>query len=279
MIDTIRPDTVEGMALSPGTAKRRPNPLMRYFVSAADDAIAQQYTERLRTAGVDVVDEFDSDAVIVSIGGDGAILYNARRYERPTILPVAVPGSEGNTIQVTTAEAVDRIETLESGSDGEHYRLETHHKLAAYRDGNLVRPGFRAMNDIHLHHTSPVRAAKFAVRILDRGVVYETDRAIGDGLLVATPFGSTAYYRALTGGTFDSGVGVAFNNRHKPADAPDHLVLSPDATVEVRLRERSYGPNAALYRDDDPEPYRLSGREPVTIARSDRTVEIVRLIE
>ena len=44
------------MALSPGTAKRRPNPLMRYFVSAADDAIAQQYTERLRTAGVDVVD-------------------------------------------------------------------------------------------------------------------------------------------------------------------------------------------------------------------------------
>jgi NAD kinase len=249
---------------------------MRYFVSAADDDVARRLAQRLRGAGLDVVDSYDPDAVVVSVGGDGAVLYNARRYDDPTILPVAVGDSEANAIQVGFEEAPERTEAIEAGEEGETYEIETHHRIGAYRDGELVRPGFVGMNDIHLHHTSPVRAAKFSVRIHDDGVVYETDRAIGDGLLVATPFGSTAYYRSLTGGSFESGVGVAFNNRHKPADAPDYLVLSPAARVELELAATE-GPNAALFRDDDPEPYTPAPGECVTIRRSDRTVDLVRI--
>lgn len=246
-------------------------------MSAADEAIGRRYARRLREAGVAVVDEYHPDAIVVSVGGDGAILYNARTYEDPTILPVATPGSEANKIQVAADGAVDRITTLEAGEEGENYYLETHHRIAAYHDGDPLAGGFEAMNDIHLHHATPVRAAKFAVRLYDDGQVYGADHAVGDGLLVATPFGSTAYYRSITGGTFDSGVGVAFNNRHKPADAPDYLVLSGDGSVELELRTTHHGANAALYRDDDPDPYHPSPGETVTIRRAESTVEIVRL--
>lgn len=249
---------------------------MRYFVSAATEEVARQLAERLREAGLDVVDSYDPGAVVVSVGGDGAILYNARRYEDPTILPVATGDSEANAIQIGFEEAPGRIEAIEEGQRGEDYELETHHRIGAYEDGELVRPDFLGTNDVHLHHASPVRAAKFSVRIRDDGVVYETGRAIGDGILVATPFGSTAYYRSLTGGTFQSGLGVAFNNRHKPADAPDYLVLSPEARVELELAATD-GPNAALFRDDDPDPYRPEPGERVTIRRSDRTVDLVRI--
>jgi NAD kinase len=249
---------------------------MRYFVSAADDGVARRLAKRLRAAGIDVVEDYDEDAVVVSVGGDGAILYNARQYAAPTILPVVEGDSEANKIHVGIDDAVDRIRAIESGDPGETYRVETHHRLGAYRDGEPVRPGFAGMNDVHLHHTSPVRAAKFAVRIRDDGVVYETEKAIGDGVLVATPFGSTAYYRSLTGGTFESGVGVAFNNRHKPADAPEYLVLSGEARVEVELLATRHGPNAALFRDDDPDPYTPDPGERVVIRRAERSVEVVR---
>jgi NAD kinase len=248
---------------------------MQFFVSAADPAVADRYARRLRDAGVDVAEEYDREAVVLSVGGDGAILYNAREYGDPTILPVARPGSEGNRIEIREGEAVERVRAVAAGREGEDYRVETHHKLGAYRDGTPLDGGFEGMNDVHLHHRSPVRAAKFRTRIRDDGVVYRTDRAIGDGLLVATPFGSTAYYRSLTGGTFDRGIGVAFNNRHKPADAPDYLVGSGSAVVEVELREASRGPNAALYRDDDPEPYPLSPGERVSVRRSGTTVDVV----
>ncbi|PSQ19399.1 hypothetical protein BRD00_01880 [Halobacteriales archaeon QS_8_69_26] len=250
---------------------------MRYFVSAADDERAGELTERLRNAGYDVVEEYEPGAVVLSVGGDGAILYNARRYGEPTLLPVRVADSEGNRIQVDVEDAVDRVSLLESGREGEDYRTVRHHKLTALVDGDPVRDGFRAMNDVHLHHASPVRAAKFGVTVIDGGeVVYETDGAIGDGLLVATPFGSTAYYRSITGSTFAEGLGVAFNNAHKPADAPESLVVSPGARVRLTLNETTYGENALLVRDDDPDPYRLSADDPVEIRRSEAAVEAIR---
>lgn len=250
---------------------------MRYFVSAADDERAEALTEQLRREGLDAVGEYEDDAVVVSVGGDGAVLYNARRYGDPTLLPVRVADSEGNRIQVDADEAIDRIAALEAGREGEDYRVERHHKLAVTAGGDPLREGFRAMNDVQLHHASPVRAAKFAVTVTDDGeVVYRSDSVIGDGLLVATPFGSTAYYRSITGGTFESGLGVAFNNVHRPVDAPESLVVSPDARVRLSVNETTQGKNALLVRDDDPDAYRLSAGRTVEIRRSATAVEVIR---
>ncbi|ELY35524.1 hypothetical protein C496_23146 [Natronorubrum tibetense GA33] len=104
-----------------------------------------------------------------------------------------------------------------------------------HRDGAEIQGDFSAPNEISLHHYSPILAATFAVRIDDQGTAYEFERLVGDGVLVATPFGSTGYYRSIIGGTFSSGLSVAFNNVHTPIDAPRYIHLSPDADVEVKM--------------------------------------------
>lgn len=288
---------------------------MRYFVSASDAAVVAEYENRLEEHGYDVVDTYESgdDAVVLSVGGDGSVLYNSRRYEEPTILPVAGHGSEANTIQVEEDCLLDRLATVENGREGTDYRIESHRKLLATRDGDPIRGGFTALNDIHLHHANPVRAAKFAIRVLDGSkrpemeaevgtesaiaadtavggrtsvdtdvddsraeVVYEAEQVIGDGALVATPFGSSGYYRSITGGTIETGICVAFNNIHKPADAPRSIGLSAAGLVELELLTTARSASAVLARDDDPKPYEMSPGESISIALSDRTVDLVR---
>lgn len=263
---------------------------MRYFVSAADPSAAADCRTLLDARGYHVLDDYDDDAIVLSLGGDGSILYNGRRYGDPTILPVAGIGSEANTVEVDEASLLERLSALEDGREGTDYHLETHRKLTASRDGEPIRDGFGALNDIHLHHTDPVRAAKFAARVSDvpadrsgdrivdgtRETVYDADRIIGDGLLVATPFGSTGYYRSITDGTFETGVGVAFNNVHKPMDAPRSITLSSAGRVEVELLTTARSSSAVLARDDDPEVQRLQPGEVISISLSDRTVDIVR---
>ena len=281
---------------------------MRYFVSAADDSVAADYQELLENHGYRVTDEYEDAALVLSIGGDGSILYNARRFDEPTILPVAGRGSEANRIEVGETVLLDRLADLEDGQTGIEYRLEPHRKLIAERDDTPIRGGFSALNDVHLHHADPVRAAKFAVRVLDRPddepgargrtrteteretwpgdgdtgehsperTIYEAEKVIGDGLLVATPFGSSGYYRSITGGLFESGIGVAFNNVHKPADAPRSITLSSAGRVELSLLTTTRSASAVLARDDDTDVHELNPDESISISLSEQVVNIVR---
>lgn len=284
---------------------------MRYFVSAADDATATDYEALLDDHGYTVLDEYDDDAIVLSVGGDGSILYNSRRYAEPTILPVAGRGSEANRIDVDERGLLDRLADLEDGREGLDYWVETHRKLVATRDGEAIGEGFTGLNDVHLHHANPVRAAKFAVRVLDRpndGIevetdgdgdsddsddalaaesraandadyertVYEADRVIGDGLLVTTPFGSTGYYRSISGGVIHTGIAVAFNNVHKPADAPRSISLSPAGRVDLEVLTTTRSTSAVLARDDDTDVHRLTPGDPISVSLSDRAVEILR---
>jgi NAD+ kinase len=73
----------------------------------------------------------------------------------------------------------------------------------------------------------------------------DTGEITGDGIIVATPFGSTGYYRSVTRSTVSEGIGVAFNNCTEPF-AP--LCLASDVAIEVEVLR---GP-AVLARDNDP---------------------------
>lgn len=245
---------------------------MGYVVVASDDRERERWERRLAEHGFDVLDEYEPDATLLTLGGDGTILYAARTYADPTILPVRTAGSEGNRTTVGDEKLIETLERAES----EDFPVERHRKLAAFRDGAELRDGFDALNEINLHHRSPVHAAVFAVCVRDGGETREFPRVIGDGVLVATPFGSTGYYRSITRGTFDDGLGVAFNNVHRPAGTPTSLVLSGEAVVEVEVLEAEHGSGAVLTRDDDHDTVDLAVGEPIEVRLAGRTVEIVR---
>lgn len=246
---------------------------MRYFVVSNDQDRAATWRQRLVDHGFNITEEYDSDATILTLGGDGTILYAARTYANPTILPVRAGDSEGNRTRLDTDDLLRRLGDIESGrTDLDRQTFET---LTALEGGEPIRPDFRALNEISLHHSSPALAAEFAVRVEDRGQRHEFEQVIGDGALVATPFGATGYYRSITGGTFSTGFGLAFNNVHRPRDVPAYLALSTDAVVEFGLLTVSRSSPTVLTRDEDRELYELTVGEPVEIRRSGQTVDIV----
>ncbi|MFW5973903.1 MAG: hypothetical protein ACOCPZ_00800 [Natrialbaceae archaeon] len=191
---------------------------------------------------------------------------------RPDDPPGSGGDSEGNRAAFDADRLVEELERLESGEGS--LETTTFPTLTAYKDGEELDGSFRALNEVSVHHSSPVLAATFDVRTHDNGRTREFRKVIGDGMLVATPFGSTGYYRAITGGTFTEGFGVAFNNVHKPRDVPLYAVLSEEAVVEVELRKTRRSSGAVLTRDDD-EPYELAAGESVEIRAADRTVDLV----
>jgi len=248
---------------------------VRYHVISNDDDTREKWVTALGERGFDVVEEYDPDAIVITLGGDGTILYAARAFPDPTVLPVRTGDSEGYKTHIDSDRLVATLDALEGGDEGDAYTVTERRKIGAYRDGEPLRGGFDAVNEVSLHHSSPTLAAVLSVRIRDRGECYEFDRLVGDGVLVATPFGSTGYYRSITGGSFSHGLGVAFNNVHTPVDVPTYTVLSQDAVVEVELLEVEHASDAVLTRDNDDQPYELPVGEPVAISLTDETVEIL----
>lgn len=247
---------------------------MRYHVISNDDRRRERAVETLEGAGFEVVEEYDPEAVVVTLGGDGTILYAARAFEEPTLLPVRTAGSAGLRTELDDDRLVEAVGAIEAGA----YSTTDHRKLTAYRDGEELRGSFGALNEVSLHHGSPLMAAVFAVRVRD-GTREEFERVVGDGALVATPFGSTGYYRSVTGGTFQEGLGLAFNNVHAPGDVPGQVGLSAGAAVEFEVVESSHASDAVLTRDNAPETVELGVGEPVTVRYSDRQVSVISVDE
>lgn len=268
------PRALSPVRLSVGGGHERP---VRYFVTARDPGRDTAAADALADAGFEVLREYDPDAVTVVLGGDGSILYAARQYDEPTLLPVRSGASKGHQTSLDEADLVAAVETIEDGTEGSAYHVERYEQLEA-RSTNVDLPAdYAALNDVCLHHREPTMAAEFGVTLHGTDSPREYPSLIGDGLVVATPFGASAYFRSITGTTFVSGIGVAFNNVHWPVDTPDYLRLAPSGTVEFTVEPADNAATAVLTRDNDPDPVPLDSGATVTVERSDREVAILRL--
>lgn len=155
---------------------------------------------------------------MVSLGGDGTFLRAERRF--PGLPKLCVRDSL--VCFKCHDEPID--EMLEMISSG-HYRI---HEVIKLRASTGVIE-FQATNDIALRNADPRRAIRFRLAVNGEDV---GKTLIGDGIVAATPFGSTGYYRSVTGSRFEEGLGIAFNNLTEPRLA---LHLDTDSEVHVEI--------------------------------------------
>ncbi|MCC5882348.1 MAG: NAD(+) kinase [Halomonas sp.] len=131
------------------------------------------------------------DLVIV-VGGDGSLLGAARTLCLSGTLMLGVNrGRLGFLTDISPDEVEERVGQVLAGQ----YEVEERFLLDAelYRDGTLVGSG-DALNEVVLHPGKAVRMIEFEL-FIDNQFVYSQR---SDGLIMATPTGSTAY--ALSGG-------------------------------------------------------------------------------
>ncbi|MEE9275587.1 MAG: NAD(+)/NADH kinase [bacterium] len=211
-----------------------------------------------------------ADLVIV-LGGDGSMLYAAHRIadDGPPLLGVNT-GHLGFLADVPWAEIHPALERILIDGD---YVIESRMRLrpTVLKNGEEVR--FRdVLNDVAITAGPIARMVEFRIQV--EGRLLGTFGA--DGLILATPTGSTAYSLSAGGPLVLPGLKVmiinpicphTLSNRPVviPADAPVEVVIFPDIEVENRKMiltlDGEHGcelePDDLLRVTESPDPIRL----------------------
>lgn len=215
---------------------------------------AQRFRSKLPRRHFEVVTE-DPDLVI-AYGGDGTLI--GAELDYPEIPKLGVR-SDTSCIKCPAHEEVVMIERLVAGDLPEQRLM----KIEA--DCNESGVWRTALNDIMVRNEDPQSAVRFIVLLNGQRI---TEELIGDGLVAATAFGSSAYFRSITRVVTRVGIGVAFNNC---SDLLNHLVLAEDDLLEVLITR---GPGL-LCVDNSRETIRLDRGDMVKIRRSAQVSRIL----
>ncbi len=202
--------------------------------------------------------------VLIAIGGDGTFLYTLRRSDAP-LLPINA-GTVGVLAGVGRGAPDDvegAIERLLTG----RYSLEERMKLAAEADGAPVAD---VTNEYVVHSATVGKMGLFEIAV-DRRVVGEI-RA--DGVIVATPTGSTAYSLSSLGPIVDPSLEAIVVTAIAPFRVQARAIVV-DPLHTIRIRPRDADPGAVVILDGQEEiPLRRDGE--VTLYRSPRRATLVR---
>lgn len=195
---------------------------------------AEEFAVALRNAveatGSEVVSDDAEPEIVIAVGGDGTMLAATRRalaYDVPVL------GFNLGTMGfLTEAEPEDLIPVIERLDAGD-FEIDERLTVAADVDG-VVATG---VNDVVVEKIDSQRLVVLAVSIDDSEFI--TYRS--DGLIVATPTGSTAYAFSAGGPLVDPSIAaliLAPVATHSLFDRP--LVLPAETEITVRVvRDRS----------------------------------------
>jgi NAD+ kinase len=208
--------------------------------------------------------------LLVILGGDGTLIGMAGRIARAgrdvPILGVNF-GSLGFLTEITLAELYPALEaTLEGRAT-----IETRTMLAARtsREDQLFADHV-VLNDIVITKGALSRIIEISVTVGDAPVM----RVRADGLIVATPTGSTAYNLAAGGPIVHPAVDAMVLTPIAPHTLTNRPVVIP-ASSEVHMRPIMEG-NEVFVTFDGQAGFPLQPGDLVSVRRADRPLRIIR---
>lgn len=214
---------------------------MKTLLFGAEANSLAPYMER--HAAFELVDA-DPD-VVVCYGGDGTLLNAELRWPGVPKVPIRNSRRGNRCIPHDPEKVIERLATNRL-THTEFVKIQ----CSVYVDGrSTAEQVLTAMNEFNVHMGHINSAVRLKLWVNDEGFAGGAE-IIGDGVVVSTPFGSTAYYNQITRGVFYAGFGIAFKNT---TELTSHLVVPDDVTVRVLITR---GP-AMLAYDNCPDYVKL----------------------
>ncbi len=214
--------------------------------------------------------ESDVD-LLITLGGDGTLLRGLRLL--PSDATPIMGVNFGHVGFLTTTVPEDLEAALADFVVG-NYVVEARTTIEGecHAADGTVRPGDRALNDIVLHHKGRSMVLQMQVSLNDK----EIGQYSADGIVLATPTGSTAYSLSSGGPIMTPNVDALVITpiaAHSLAVRP--VVVSAEATITVELVGRFKGKAVVSY-DGEPGSKLLRG-EKLIVKRSAVPVKLIRL--
>ncbi len=171
------------------------------------------------------VREMEVDSLI-TLGGDGTVLRNTLKLPKTPILGINM-GGRGFLADVPPEETLEALDKLVENE----LEIVKRERLKVTISGEKIAD---ALNEGVVRLQDPSSVLKFKV-IMDGE---EVEKANGDGIIVATPTGSTAYSLSAGGPVMDPRINAFLAvplATYKPKALP--LVFSMDSQIKLELLE------------------------------------------
>ncbi len=177
------------------------------------------------------VESFAECDLIVSVGGDGTFLFAARDAHGTPMVGVNL-GEVGFLNAVGPDEAIEEVVEAARAYRAGELEVREVKRIAATVDGWTGTP---ATNEVVVHGPRRGHGGGVGVEVRVDGSLYTGGHA--DGVLVATPTGSTAYSLSERGPLVHPGVDGLIVNEMSATEGMPPLVIPPDSEVSITVTD------------------------------------------
>jgi NAD+ kinase len=212
----------------------------------------------------DLVEKVD---LIIVFGGDGTLLNSARQYLDSQI---PILGVNMGNVGFLTDLSVDNFEITITEILSGNYKIEERNLVSAQFDDNHLY----GLNEVVIHSGAYAQLMRYRLSVNNK-VVYEQR---SDGLIVATPTGSTAYSLSAGGPIIHPSLDVWTILPMLPQSLSSRpFIISSDENVEMELFE---GPNnSAKICVDGQDDIDVSYGVKISISKMKKTLQLVHPVD
>jgi len=205
----------------------------------------------------------------IAIGGDGTLLSASRALSGSGMCLVGINvGRLGFLADLTLAKLAPQLSEILSG----HYREDTRFLMQASVINDTEKFVGKAMNDVVVHSHQSLHMIEFETYI--NGRFLNSQRA--DGLVIATPTGSTAYAMSAGGPILDVNLDVlvlATVCPHTLSNRP--LVVAANSIIDIVLSDNN--DTSAMVTCDGRPGKELQAGDIIRIERHPSTIKLLHL--
>ncbi|MDA0525510.1 NAD(+)/NADH kinase [Methanococcoides alaskense] len=237
------------------------------FSSKVEIALSPNTALPLKFEGVEIIPvelmRQNGVELLISVGGDGTVLRNIARMEDPLPILGINMGTVGFLVEVNPSEAISTIEEVLEG-----FKYSERSRLAIDLNGEAIPA---ATNEVVLTTARPAKILTFRITIDDQ----KAEEMRADGVVIATPTGSTAYAMSAGGPLVDPAVNATlivplapFKLSARPRVVPASSIIK----VEMIVPEKK----AALVVDGQ-YTHTIQKNDVVTLTMSDMPARFVEI--
>ena len=245
----------------------------------ASGRIVAALERKLRESGLTPVhDDISGAELVIVIGGDGSFLRTLQRFDFPAVPFAGVnTGHLGFFQELSEADLDEAIDCYLSGQ----YRQQCYRTVSGsveYADGKRT---LRALNELVIKAPDS-RLAHFDIYIGENFV----EKFHGDGVIISTPAGSTAYNYALGGSIVDPRLELLQLTPIAPVNTTAYrsftsgIALPPGLPVQVFPDPDSADDDGGMGRETlvaiDGNETRFSGVRRIEAGLSEQSVTLLR---
>lgn len=204
--------------------------------------------------------------IVLALGGDGTILSAARMVGNSGVPIAGINlGGLGFLAEVAVEEINERLQSIQDGE----YLIEERMVLKASTD---AAPGkhFRALNDIVIERGFSTRMRIISVNV--DGAFF--NRYTADGIIIATPTGSTAYSLSAGGPIIVPPLQAILITPISPHSLSQRaVVLKYDSKIVITFED---SPDEMLMSIDGQESLKINSKQSISISRAEENIKLIK---